>query len=142
MNRTRKGITLVEVIVAIAVFTIISLALFTSFLGMRKVVAKQEEYVRLEMVCYDIKYYWEQYGIGWDEVYFLNKYDDAKIIEPNNNNLYTAYLKYEDGKFAPDANGQYRVTYTMKDNELTIKSIYNTANKRVYVEDVVWKRRV
>jgi hypothetical protein len=103
---------------------------------MRKVVDKQEEYVRLEMVCYDIKYYWEQYGTenNWDKKYF------GDGIKSSDEKEGTAYLKYEDGKFAPDAKGHYRVTYTMDGNELTI-SIYNIANKRVYVKDVVWKRR-
>ena len=138
MNKTRKGITLVEVIVSIAVFTIISLALFTSFLGMRKVVAKQEEYVRLEMVCYDIKYYWEQYGTenNWDKKYF------GDGIE-SNDGIGTGYLKYENGKFIPvvnDTKAYYRVTYEMKENKLLTISIYNIANKRVYVKDVVWKR--
>lgn len=136
MNKTRKGITLVEVIVSIAVFTIISLALFTSFLGMRKVVAKQEEYVRLEMVCYDIKYYWEQYGTEnkWDEKYFGDgiKSDDG---------IGTGYLKYENGKFIPtNQRTNYHVTYTMDNKILTI-SIYNTTNKRMYVENVVWTRK-
>ena len=130
MNKTRKGITLVEVIVSIAVFTIISLALFTSFLGMRKVVAKQEEYVRLEMVCHDINYYWDMYGDAWDETYFEGH------IQNNAGDLKTGYLKYEDGKFAPDAKGYYRVDYTVKENELIITKIYNRETNRVYVENV------
>ena len=62
MKKTRKGLTLVEVIVSIAVFTIISLALFSTILSMNKVVKRQEEYVRLEMACQDIDYYWDACG--------------------------------------------------------------------------------
>lgn len=105
MNKTRKGITLVEVIVSIAVFTIISLALFTSFLGMRKVVAKQEEYVRLEMVCHDINYYWDMYGDAWDENYFGDGIVSNKGI---------GYLKYEDGKFIPmSQKSNYEIQYSL-----------------------------
>lgn len=62
MKKTRKGLTLVEVIVSIAVFTIISLALFSTILSMNKVVKRQEEYVRLEMLCRDINFYWDACG--------------------------------------------------------------------------------
>lgn len=135
MKKTRKGLTLVEVIVSIAVFTIISLALFTSFLGMRKVVAKQEEYVRIEMVCYDINYYWDMYGDGsepeeepWYEKYF-----------GENAQYGIGYLKYEDGNLIPNTNdnSHYKVEYYIDDEgNLVIKKIHNTETDRVYVENV------
>ena len=131
MKKTRKGLTLVEVIVSIAVFTIISLALFTSFLGMRKVVAKQEEYVRIEMVCYDINYYWDMYGNDWDDTYFNSD------IPTNGGGTYTGYLQYKDGKFVPTADkSHYVVEYEINGNELIITSIYNNETKRIYVESV------
>lgn len=141
MKKTRKGLTLVEVIVSIAVFTIISLALFTSFLGMRKVVAKQEEYVRIEMVCYDINYYWDMYGDDdlaeksdndWYVKYFGENatYDNAKKEG-------VGYLQYKDGKFEPTADkSHYVVEYEINGNELIITSIYNNETKRIYVESV------
>lgn len=103
MKKTRKGLTLVEVIVAIAVFTIVSLALFSSYLGMRKVVFRQEEYARLEMVCYDINYYWDAYGEGWANVYFApstisnnnNNFKSNKVINELGDNPYTISWTYE-----------------------------------------------
>ena len=142
MKKTRKGLTLVEVIVSIAVFTIISLALFTSFLGMRKVVAKQEEYVRIEMVCYDINYYWDMYGDDdlaeksdndWYVKYFGDNatYDNAKKEG-------VGYLQYKDGKFVPTADkSYYEIEYSIDDEgNLVIKKIHNTETDRVYVENV------
>ena len=99
MKKTRKGLTLVEVIVAIAVFTIISLALFSSYLGMRKVVFRQEEYARLEMVCYDINYYWDKYGSDWAEKYFdndsINGNSHSFVIDDIGDNLYTISWEYD-----------------------------------------------
>ncbi len=142
MKKTRKGLTLVEVIVSIAVFTIISLALFTSFLGMRKVVAKQEEYVRIEMVCYDINYYWEMYGDAdlaeksnddWYVKYFGN---DAIYNTENKSGV--GYLQYKDGEFvsSTDNRSHYVVEYKMNGEDLIITLIHNTKTGRVYVKNV------
>ncbi len=141
MKKTRKGLTLVEVIVSIAVFTIISLALFTSFLGMRKVVAKQEEYVRIEMVCYDINYYWDMYGNDWDNQYFDG--------ESNGNGK--GYLQYKDGILFPNrVDGNYEVKwlyYKIEDDKVIILGEnyvndakllieYIKSDDRVFVENV------
>lgn len=61
MSKSKKGVTLIEVIVSIAIFSMISLALFSSIISMKKVVIRQEEYVRFEMICYDISAYCEKY---------------------------------------------------------------------------------
>lgn len=68
--KTKKGTTLVEVLVAIAVFSIISTAMFSSLLVLRKTAARQEEYVRFEMVCTDIAFYGDEYKRAWDKEYF------------------------------------------------------------------------
>lgn len=68
--KTKKGTTLVEVLVAIAVFAIISVAMFSSLLVMRKTAARQEEYLRFEMICTDIAFYGDVYKKNWDKEYF------------------------------------------------------------------------
>ncbi|MBR2926858.1 MAG: type II secretion system protein [Clostridia bacterium] len=77
----KKGTTLVEVLVAIAVFSIISVAMFSSLLVMRKTVARQEEYLRFEMICSDIAFFGDEYGRDWDEHYFSleNRQDEGNI---------------------------------------------------------------
>ena len=68
--KAKKGITLVEVLVAIAVFSIISLAMFSSLLVMRKTAARQEEYLHFEMICTDIAFYGDVHQKSWDKEYF------------------------------------------------------------------------
>ena len=72
MERTKKGVSLVEVIVAIAVFSVISLTLFSAVIGLKSVVDRQEEYVKLEMICYDISaYHTKQTNeLPWYKSYF------------------------------------------------------------------------
>ena len=134
MKNTRKGLTLVEIIVAIAVFSIVSVAFFTSYVSMNKVVARQEEYVRFEMICYDINYYWDMYLYEWDDKYFDTDISDASP------GTYTAYF---DKDFEPksdnnDKKAAYQITYDMKGGTLTIiniKKIVNGDNK-VIIEGV------
>lgn len=68
--KKKKGTTLVEVLVAIAVFSIISVAMFSSLLIIRRSVARQEEYLHFEMICSDIAFYGDEYKRGWDVEYF------------------------------------------------------------------------
>lgn len=147
MKKTRKGATLVEIIVSIAVFTIISLAMFSSNIGMRQVVYRQEEYTRFEMICYDINYYWDMYGKddpsttdvneGWDMFYFKG----ATTVK---NDIYTGYF---DKDFEPhhlyDQNvSKYSIEYSYSGDELTIVSIKSIDGERVYIENVNCGERV
>ena len=119
MKNTRKGLTLVEIIVAIAVFSIVSVAFFTSYVSMNKVVARQEEYVRFEMICYDINYYWDVYGLNtenpensWENKYFKgNVENNIAYFDKNFNPQY-----YKDGAV-------YQITYDMTGETLTIINI-------------------
>ena len=127
MKKTYKGLTLVEVLVSIAVFTIISLAMFSSLLAMTKVVALQEDYARIEMVCYDINAYWDMYGNNWDDRYFNRDTDTTDSTE--------GYLKYqESGLFVGvSEKTDYKVTYKYKNGHLLITSIYSFSKDREYL---------
>lgn len=136
MKNTRKGLTLVEIIVAIAVFSIVSVAFFTSYVSMNKVVARQEEYVRFEMICYDINYYWDMYGkdgeTSWDEMYFGPDITDNKGI-------YTAFFNkdFEPQSDNNDKKAVYQITYTYSGNQLIIQKIVKITEKnKVIVENV------
>lgn len=127
MKKTQKGLTLVEVLVSIAVFTIISLVMFSSLLAMTKVVALQEDYARIEMACRDMNAYWDMYGKNWDIKYF--HLDDNSEV---------GYLKYQNGHLVPtnDDNSDFKVIYEYTDdNKLIIKSIYSTSKNRNYLPD-------
>ena len=131
MKKARKGLTLVEIIVAIAVFSIVSIAFFTSYVSMNKVVARQEEYTRFEMICYDINYYWDMYHYEWDDKYF-----DTDISD-DSNGTYTAYF---DKDFKPQYNKDgavYQITYTYSGDQLIIQKIVKITEKnKVIVENV------
>lgn len=77
MKKTKKGLTLIEVLVSISVFTIIIFALFSSIVAMRKVVSRQEEAVKIKMVCQDMNVYcvrpnWQkEFFVNGEEGYFL-----------------------------------------------------------------------
>ena len=138
MKKTYKGLTLVEVLVSIAVFTIISLAMFSSLLAMTKVVALQEDYARIEMVCYDINAYWDMYGDNnlaegdhtnvWYKKYFG---DDAKI----ENGKGKAFLLLDGNQFIGTTQPtDYKITYEYDNsNNLIITSIYSTSKNREYL---------
>ena len=112
MKNTRKGLTLVEIIVAIAVFSIVSVAFFTSYVSMNKVVARQEEYVRFEMICYDINYYWDVHGKSWDDIYF------------NGNVTNTAFFNKDFEPQSSKTNAVYQITFTYSStNQLIIQKI-------------------
>lgn len=132
MKKTKKGLTLVEVIVAIAVFAVITLALFSTYLGIRKLSFRQEEYVRLEMVCYDINYYWDAYGQNttdktqdWTYKY-SGKYSDDNLISLN-------------AEFKPISSGTatYKIKYSINsDGELILESVKATVGNKVYIENL------
>ncbi len=128
MKKSQKGLTLVEVIVSIAVFTIISLALFSSFLGMKRVTVRQEEYVRLEMVCYDLKYEWEMYGVK-----HFNDEKNTKYLGSDFN-----IIQISDSSDSGDLkNAKYLIKYTINENgELIINRISDFDEKKVFIKDL------
>ena len=108
MKRSQKGVTLVEIIVAIAVFSIISLALFSSVFAMKNVVARQEEYVKLEMVCYDISAYYDYVEDG--EIIYLTS--DFKRTNSDKEASYKISIKViEDKKLLTITNIDENITF-------------------------------
>lgn len=130
MKKTYKGLTLVEVLVSIAVFTIISLAMFSSLLAMTKVVALQEDYARIEMACYDMNAYWDMYGKEWDKEYF-------RLLDGNSE---VGYLKYQGGQLVPTNdrnNSDFTVKYSEADGKLIIMSVRSESKDREYLIDPI-----
>ncbi len=121
MNNSKKGVTLVEILVAIAVFSIISLALFSSVFAMGNIISRQEEYVKLEMVCYDISFYREKYGSEWHTEYFTDIDTSAS----------TGYLS-SDFKPTTLENAVYIIEFTADE----IISISAADSETVFIENV------
>ena len=140
MKKTQKGLTLVEVLVSIAVFTIISLVMFSSLLAMTKVVALQEDYARIEMACRDMNAYWDMYGdlnksadegTDWYKKYFGSEATKGK-----------GYLKYQGGQLVPTSdrqNSDFTVIYDYygTDDGLRITSVRSEAKEREYLNDPI-----
>ena len=123
MKKTQKGVTLIEVIVAIAVFSTISLALFSSVMIMKNVIKRQEEYVKIEMICYDIKAYHKKYGETWMSEYF----EKCNMDEEEN-------LGYLSSDFIPTTydNAKYIIKYS----ENSIVYISTLDGKVTFVENI------
>lgn len=133
MKKARKGLTLVEIIVAIAVFSIVSIAFFTSYVSMNKVVARQEEYTRFEMICYDINYYWDMYDEGWDDAYFL---PSGAQETPSGSQIFTAYFDKDFEPQSGDDNAEYQITFHYDDKKLIIDKIEKLSDNKIIVEKV------
>ena len=130
MKSTKKGMTLVEVLVAITVFSIVIFALFTTIVAMRKVVARQEEYVKIKMVCYDIDAYWDVYGRSknpeesWDYKYF------SGVLSENGQGYLTSDFKPTNNS----QNSKYKIEFEVKgDGHLVIKKI--ESDDKTFIEN-------
>ena len=100
MNKKQKGTTLVEVLVSIAVFAILSVAIISCLLGMTKIVTRQEEYVRFGMILSDMSFRYSEYTSSGNADEKTIFYTD-QFVETTNPNKYFYQLKYKvtDGVF-------------------------------------------
>ena len=122
MKSTKKGMTLVEVLVAITVFSIVIFALFTTIVAMRKVVARQEEYVKIKMVCYDIDAYWDVYGDEWENYYFTG--------------ACSSDIGYFTSDFTPtntSNNSKYKIQFEVIEEHLVIIKIWS--DDKTFIEN-------
>ena len=113
MRRTHKGATLVEVLVSITVFAIISVVMVTCLLLMTRTVTRQEEYVRFEMILSDMKF----------------KIDD--YIKSGDNSIYFT----EEFQQTSDPKAFYTLTYKTVDDYLIVDVVQNQSN-RVVIKNV------
>ena len=77
--KARKAYTLVEVVVAFAVFMIILIGVTTTFTFSAKMQKRGENFVHFETICLDIDAYSDKYGRSWDLNYYGEKKDNATI---------------------------------------------------------------
>lgn len=127
MERTKKGVSLVEVIVAIAVFSVISLTLFSAVIGLKSVVDRQEEYVKLEMICYDISAYHTKQT---NELPWYKSYFGSGITL--NNYVGIGYLKSD---FSPTLD-QNEAAYIIRFSANQVISISDVSDTNTFVEGV------
>ena len=127
MRKSKKGLTLVEVLVAISVLTIVIFALFSTIIAMRKVVARQEEYVKIKMVCQDIDAYCDKFGENWADYYFNNGEDYT-----NNKGYLTSNFEPTDDSNKAEYIISYIISFVDNNGEVNL-SIKNNSKDRVIV---------
>ena len=132
MHRKQKGTTLVEVLVSITVFAIISVAMFSSLLAMRKVVARQEEYLRFDMICRDIDFYYDEYGKDWAKEYFKEYFPEG-MIEENTVYYYKNFQPMTD--YADDAIYVLQYSYSNETGELII-TVKTKSDQRIIIDSL------
>ena len=76
----KKGSTLVEVMVALAVLAIVSASLVAGYLSINNVQLRQKEYLYFEGVCLDVDKLYDEYGVGADGMAWANVYFPAGTI--------------------------------------------------------------
>ena len=130
MKKSKKGMTLVEVLVAITVLSIIVFALLSTLVSMRKVVARQEEYVKIKMVCQDIEAYRDKYKSQWAEYYFNNgvSYENQKSV---------GYLTSSFKPTSDESQAEYKISFQdSTDEKISKLSIIKTSDLKVLVKDL------
>lgn len=126
----QKGSTLVEVLVALAVFLIVMGTLVAGYLSAKRLVAKQKEYVYFEAVCLDIAKYGDLYGKQWDEKYF-----ETFLVKNADNNGGTAYFDAKFNRSTPE-NGKYRLTYHYNEASELVLSIENSTGGYFVIQNL------
>lgn len=123
--KKQKGATLVEVLVAVTVFAIISIAMFTSFLIMKKMVAKQKEYLEFEIICRDINHYSNKYLRDWDLNYGFSG-------NANHDGVYEVYYDFD--YHLSETELVYRLEYYYTDENELIISVYHNETERIIID--------
>jgi len=126
--KKQKGATLVEVLVAVTVFAIISIAMFTSFLVMKKMVARQKDYLEFEIICRDIDYYSDKYLKDWDLEYF----GDKARKDDNGDGVYEVYYDFD--YCLSETEQAYCLEYYYTDQNELIISVYHNETKRIIID--------
>lgn len=116
----KKGFSLVEVLVALAFFTITFGAVITCYLLGVKAYNKQEEYLYFESVCLDIDKLYDKDSNTWQYNYFSNVsneyYYNSEYELVDNLDKYTLSINYYNGNL--------------------IISIYNNNNNYYVIENL------
>lgn len=130
MRKTHKGTTLVEVLVSIAVFAILSVAVISCLLGMTKIVSRQEEYVRFEMILSDMEFYFNHSDIN---SYFQ--------YETEQSDKCTVYFTDRFVEVTNDSNRIYALTYRIDGSNLIVENIKHISG-RVILENITILKKI
>lgn len=122
----KKGLTLVEVMVATAIFTMTFAVCITLSLSSVKQEKRQRDYMTFESICYDINYYCNAYKIEW-----ANKYFGDDINAPKAHYYDIAYKLVSN---RDEAN--YELVYTYNDSNELIVNVNDIKNNRKIIDNL------
>lgn len=114
----KKGETLVEILVAIAVFLIIFAGLVTCLLSLSNLNRRQQAYVYFENICRSIDQYIDVAGESWDIAYWGISNSDASEAEPA-----TVYYDENYAVCQPDEQPRFRLEYHYDSENALIVSV-------------------
>lgn len=122
----KKGLTLVEVMVATAIFTMTFAVCITLSLSSVKQEKRQRDYMTFESICYDINYYCNAYKIEWANKYFGDDINAPKV------HYYDITYKLVSNR--DEAN--YELVYTYNDSNELIVNVNDIKNNRKIIDNL------
>lgn len=122
----KKGLTLVEVMVATAIFTMTFAVCITLSLSSVKQEKRQRDYMTFESICYDINYYCNAYKSEWANKYFGDDINAPKA------HYYDITYKLVSNK--DEAN--YELVYSYNDSKELIVNVNDIKNNRKIIDNL------
>ena len=122
----KKGLTLVEVMVATAIFTMTFAVCITLSLSSIKQEKRQRDYMTFESICYDINYYCNAYKIEW-----ANKYFGDDINAPK---AHYYDITYKIVSNRDEAN--YELVYSYNESNELIVNVNDIKNNRKIIDNL------
>ena len=122
----KNGLTLVEVMVATAIFTMTFAVCITLSLSSVKQEKRQRDYMTFESICYDINYYCNAYKSEWANKYFG---DDINAPKAHYYDITYKIVSNRD-------KANYELVYSYNDNNELIVNVNDIKNNRAIIENL------
>lgn len=133
MARSRKGMTLVEVLVSMVLFSLSFLAVTATVIYSRRETQRQKVQSEFMAICYDIDLYSTKYQRDWDINYFNDTTRNTIIHQETSTEEGSAFFVYYDNSFqtTTDASSfSYLLRYSYATtNEMTVSISYASGSK-------------
>lgn len=120
----KKGLTLVEVMVATAIFTMTFAVCITLSLSSVKQEKRQRDYMTFESICYDINFYCNTYKKEWANKYFGDTEKTSHYYD----------ITYKMVTNIDEAN--YELVYDYNENHELIVNVKDIKNNKVIIENL------